>query len=207
MLFLNSYPSLDLSFSQSAVTSTFLDDNLDVALNELEKAMNCDVKPVLLMMGGADVNPEIYDEKNRYSHCDHQRDIRDFSLMYKAYSIGMPMFGICRGHQAMCVFFGGTLIQDIGFDAGCKHSQYHSANVYGELAKYLGVSTYNINSYHHQAVNKIPPNAAVIADAPDGIIEGLIYDGYPAVSVQWHPEYINDANIIGFVENMFYPNH
>ncbi len=48
-----------------------------------------------------------------------------------------------------------------------------------------------VNSTHHQAVRDAAPGLSVCAYAPDGIIEGVIMEGYPyLVAVQWHPEYL-----------------
>ncbi len=55
-----------------------------------------------------------------------------------------------------------------------------------------GTLAIQVNSAHHQAVDKVAPNAIVNATAPDGVIEGieLPVTQHPfCLGVQWHPEY------------------
>lgn len=50
-------------------------------------------------------------------------------------------------------------------------------------------SEMEVNSMHHQAVNRLAPGLEAIAVTPDGLIEGLHMPGYRyLVGVQWHPE-------------------
>ena len=56
------------------------------------------------------------------------------------------------------------------------------------LAAILG-SDARVNSFHHQAVDRVAPGFQVSAVAPDGIIEAIEHsNGHFAVGVQWHPE-------------------
>lgn len=43
-----------------------------------------------------------------------------------------------------------------------------------------------VNSYHHQAVAKVPHGFEVVAQAPDGVIEAIYRPG--ALGIQWHAE-------------------
>lgn len=47
-----------------------------------------------------------------------------------------------------------------------------------------------VNSMHHQGVRTVPPELAVSAHAPDGLVEGIeARDRSFMVGVQWHPEF------------------
>ena len=46
-----------------------------------------------------------------------------------------------------------------------------------------------MNTFHHQAVSRVPQGFEVVAEAPDGVIEGIeAVDGRSIIGVQWHPE-------------------
>ncbi|HLN92368.1 MAG TPA: gamma-glutamyl-gamma-aminobutyrate hydrolase family protein, partial [Thermoanaerobaculia bacterium] len=51
----------------------------------------------------------------------------------------------------------------------------------------------DVNSRHHQAVERPAEDFVVAATAPDGVIEALeARDGRWLVAVQWHPENLHD---------------
>ena len=57
------------------------------------------------------------------------------------------------------------------------------------LHSILDVDTLTVNSYHHQAVDKISKNLRITAHAKDGVVEGLEFPGERfGLFVQWHPE-------------------
>ena len=110
------------------------------------------------------------------------------------------MLAICRGIQALNVFAGGTLIQDIPSQVpgALKHSQ-QAPGWYGThvvditersvLAGTLGTEAYSVNSYHHQAVQDVAPGFRVGARSADGVIEAIEREGSAyCVGVQFHPE-------------------
>ena len=47
--------------------------------------------------------------------------------------------------------------------------------------------SFTVNSFHHQAVQKIGKGLSVIADS-DGVVEGIKHQTLPIFAVQWHPE-------------------
>jgi len=64
----------------------------------------------LVFLGGADVSPELYGEKNTNSWTDPRLDDYETQL-YKAYP-DKKKLGICRGGQLLNVLSGGKLWQD-----------------------------------------------------------------------------------------------
>lgn len=144
---------------------------------------------ILLLEGGSDIHPSLYGQANRSSYCNEARDDWEISLIKSAEKLDIPIFGICRGHQLLAAYYGGTLWQDIQEDLKIQH-------VAGEL-KLSGIFSewfpkgYHVNSYHHQAVNVVPENGEVVGvDANDGIIESIRYPR--AFTVQFHPEGMGD---------------
>ena len=64
----------------------------------------------LLLTGGADIDPARYGRPNLGSlDIEPERDALEAAAWAAAEARGVPVFGICRGFQAINVFAGGTL--------------------------------------------------------------------------------------------------
>ncbi len=68
---------------------------------------------ILILDGGEDVNPNMYGQKNTHSSFNDARDAAEFALIRHFSNYGRRMSGVCRGHQLLNVYYGGSLIQDI----------------------------------------------------------------------------------------------
>lgn len=165
----------------------------------------------LLLTGGGDINPLFYHEEPLpgLGNLSALRDQYDLMLLKMAYDRQIPVFGICRGHQVINVFFGGTLYQDIYSQITSsllKHRQAVEGNQgahYIEIApdsklkEILGQEKILVNTFHHESNKDIAPGFRVSASSSDGIQEALepISDIGPQIlSVQWHPERMAVAN-------------
>lgn len=158
----------------------------------------------ILLPGGGDINPRAYGEAAhpKTGNIDDGRDWTEIRLARWAVDDDLPIFGICRGHQLMNVALGGTLVQDIpsGLQTPLTHdipndlprdTRLHTVEIdpTSRLAAILGAARVEVNSLHHQAVERHAPNVCVTAYAPDGVVEALeLPDRKFALSVQWHPE-------------------
>jgi putative glutamine amidotransferase len=161
----------------------------------------------VLLCGGPDIDPRLYGEEVRPGHnvhCDDGIDVVDITLARWALEEGVPIFGICRGMQAMAVAFGGTLCQDIPSQIATdvEHGEYkggrsafHDVSVASgsKLAALIGEGTHHVNARHHQCVLKVGEELAITAYSPDRIIEALeSKTNQFAIGVQWHPEELED---------------
>jgi len=160
----------------------------------------------LLLTGGEDVNPARYGKENELSKCeeiDNYRDSLEFALIKKAVGLKIPVFGICRGEQILNVALGGTLFTDIPTDIGTTVLHRSSSSTTGcphivninknsVLFRLTGITRDTVNSYHHQAIDKIAPGFRVTAYSENGVAEAMERespDGKPFImAVQWHPE-------------------
>lgn len=160
----------------------------------------------LLLSGGADVSPSVYKEE-KLPCCGENapaRDLMEGWCIHYAMQRRLPILGICRGMQILNCVLGGSLYQDIAtqYKPDLKHPCYdtprdcvHVVEIAEgtRLREVIGLDAVPINSRHHQAVKKLGRNLRATAYAPDGTIEAMEFtDDYPMLSVQWHPESLED---------------
>ena len=158
----------------------------------------------LLLTGSAtDVDPARYGAE-RDPGCgpvQPLRDSTDLALLELAGERRLPVLAICYGMQALNVYRGGTLIQDIPHavettiahqNPGSKGRPSHPVAIAAGtiVAELAGGTAASVNSTHHQALDRIGSGLEVVARAPDGIVEAVVGTGAgPLVlGVQWHPE-------------------
>lgn len=158
----------------------------------------------LMLTGGGDFDPVLFHQPDRgtdWSGVCPERDATELALMAEADRRGLAILGICRGIQALAVGFGGALVQDIASafpDTPIKHSQAevrrrvsHAVTVMPETRMHavLGQLSLEVNSFHHQSVERVPAGWVASARADDGLIEAMEKPGERYVlGVQWHPE-------------------
>ncbi len=157
----------------------------------------------LVLSGGSDVDPACYDQVRTYTHpggeTDPDRDRFELALARQAIATDLPTLAICRGLQVVNVACGGTLVQHLADHPNSALNPSETAQsknvghgvrlVTGSrLAAQHGDIT-EVNSFHHQAVDRPGAAIRVVATSPDGVVEAIEHDHAPRlVAVQWHPE-------------------
>lgn len=150
----------------------------------------------ILFSGGGDIEPGIYKEQ-RSKECNEPDLVRDYfeiELCAKAMERNIPVLGICRGLQVMCVADGGKILQHIENHSRNDAPRSEVANVDIKdgslLEKIIGAKMLKINSRHHQAVfGETCHLKAVAFCSEDRIIEAMEHrTNMFALGVQWHPE-------------------
>lgn len=155
--------------------------------------------------GGADVSPSYYGERSsRHTmEVDAARDADERELFYLARTANIPMVGICRGAQFLCVMAGGRL---------CQHLEGHRLERDGAHAiRARDIDEHLIGlectSVHHQM--QMPPARAVVLAwaeprlsvgsyldgndqpiSPEMEYEAVYYTEIHALGIQWHPEWM-----------------
>ena len=151
---------------------------------------------VLIMTGGEDFDPALYGagRSPKLGKVNAPRDDFDFRLLAAARRRKLPLIGICRGCQLLNIAFGGTLWQDLPSEfpvKGVQHRNVHhriSVLPDSRLARVMGSADMVVNSTHHQAVKDPAPGFRIVAKSPEGVVEAIECDTYPAIGVQFHPE-------------------
>jgi putative glutamine amidotransferase len=179
---------------------------LDAGASASERAAAFASMDGLLLTGGPDVDPVLYGEPHAGTHkVDAERDALEADAWAAAVRRQLPVFGICRGFQAMNVFAGGTLLQHVdghmGASWGKGPAMIHPMRVIPgtRLARILypanvGGGVLQVNSYHHQAIrpSDLAPGFTACGLSPSAA--GELVEAFEATSgpfrmgVQSHPE-------------------
>lgn len=154
----------------------------------------------LLLTGGADIHPVLYNEDVTHARSTPTaavRDLIEWSLTRAALDAKKPVLGICRGCQMLAVATGGALWQDVKVavpESKVAHGTgQHVALTYAKTlyARIVRTERADVNSYHHQAVRRLVKGWQLGAVAPDGIVEAIEHKHQWALGVQYHPEVLN----------------
>lgn len=178
------------------VTPTDDDARLAAMLDQID---------ALLLSGGDDVDPALYDgAPDQARSTNRRRDEFEIRLIGAALDRNMPILGICRGIQILNVAHGGG-IRDLRADKalserhgiGVGSFAAHEVNVAAgtRLAGAIGPGPRRVNSFHGQAVGRVGAGLQACATAGDGVIEGIERPDRPfVIGVQWHPEIASYAD-------------
>jgi putative glutamine amidotransferase len=160
----------------------------------------------LLVPGGDDVAPCFYGEKPDKSleTTDPEFDLYESNVVSLAEARGLPILGICRGHQFLNVWAGGTLWQDLPTQLhagtnvvhrienaeGTAQPCYHDLNLKEGtfMFRLFKTQRLKVNSYHHQGVKVLAPRFHAVAWTDDGLVEAFEDDSGKITGVQFHPE-------------------
>ena len=202
------------------------DINVDIIVLSYETGNIEDLKECdgLVLSGGKDVNPEIYGKADEISLCGKilpERDEFEIKLIETALEKEIPILGICRGQQIVNTSpqFAGSLHCDIPSIKGIKCLEHLNQSPEGPRHKIMiekntfmfdimGSEQIEVNSFHHQSVDKIGKGLRVSSHAPDGIIESLEWENLEQkpllILVQWHPERLVEEKSSKLLLNYFY---
>ena len=141
-----------------------------VLSRDLFRACGCDG---LLLPGGGDIGVTL--------------EATDSFLIRSFADSGRPILGICRGMQALNIYFGGNLLDRIPNHQQPRGDLIHRTLTAGRLARLIGRCP-TVTSNHHQALRHLGRDLQAVQVAPDGIIEAVAHTTLPILGVQWHPE-------------------
>jgi putative glutamine amidotransferase len=159
----------------------------------------------LLVSGGNDVNPKLYNQEVYEATKDFSdyRDQYEQQLITWALEDKKPILAICRGVQFLNVVCGGDLYQDIPTDLPEAEDHNRSTSLKdtenlahtltikpnSKLADILGTINIQTNTHHHQAIKTVAESLEAVAWSSDGVIEAVEGDGPDfVIGIQSHPE-------------------
>lgn len=98
----------------------------------------------------------------------------------------IPLFGVCLGHQAICVAFGGTVSQAPELLHGKTSLVHHVGK--GVLKDVP--NPFTATRYHSLALEKstLPKELEVTSETDSGVVMSVRHETLPIEGVQFHPE-------------------
>jgi putative glutamine amidotransferase len=152
------------------------------------------------LSGGPDIDPAAYgaDRHAELGPTEPDLDAFELAVARHADAAGLPLLGICRGAQTLNVARGGSLIQHLEdhrqTTPGWKVAHDVAVEPGSRLAQALGADAVSVNSFHHQAVERLGDGLRAVAWAPDGTVEGIEgANGRFVLGVQWHAETLDEV--------------
>jgi putative glutamine amidotransferase len=158
----------------------------------------------ICLSGGPDLDPALYEAEPHPELGPIEPDLDRFEIdvAARADAREMPILAICRGTQALNIVRGGALHQHLPdlstavhhrqTNPGTEPSHPVEIEAGSELARIFGgeeLEIADVNSFHHQAIDRLGEGLRVSARAPDGTIEAVEDPGRRfLIGVQWHAE-------------------
>lgn len=136
-------------------------------METLEALLRLPIQGVLLTGGG---------DLAKYGGQFVERDAVEKRLLEIAAKKKWPVFGVCRGMQAIQAHYG----------VGLRRIEGHVGKPHG-VQTAEGKTVY-VNSYHAWGTTDTTEELRVLARAEDKIVESVRHATLPISAVMWHPE-------------------
>lgn len=100
----------------------------------------------------------------------------------------IPVLGVCLGHQAIGMAFGGEIVPA----RHLMHGKTSPVTTDGRFIYSRIPSPFTAMRYHSLAISRktLPPELEITAEADDGEIMGVRHQAHPTEGIQFHPESI-----------------
>jgi len=157
----------------------------------------------ILPWGAEDVHPSLYKQSISWSNKTLKRhDELLMAYINKIIIANKKLLWICKWLQLINIYYGGTLNQDI--ETASLHNQYkeqynivHQVHIKPNsfLYKVYSEDRINVNSIHHQAIDKLWQNIVISWYCKDDwVIEAIEHKlNKNVLWIQWHPESLNSG--------------
>ena len=109
----------------------------------------------------------------------------------------VPTLGVCLGHQAIAVAFGGTVQRAPEPRHGKTSDIAHDGK-----GLFTGLSNpFVATRYHSLATVELPDVLEITARSEDGVVQGVRHRELPIYGVQFHPESVMTTEGMGLLKN------
>ena len=98
----------------------------------------------------------------------------------------VPILGVCLGHQAITVAFGGS----VGLAPEPRHGKTSDISHDGRGVFTNLPNPFTATRYHSLSSNELPDVLEVTARSEDGVVQAIRHTSLPITGVQFHPESI-----------------
>jgi anthranilate synthase/aminodeoxychorismate synthase-like glutamine amidotransferase len=98
---------------------------------------------------------------------------------------GVPVLGVCLGHQAMAVAFGGKVVRGDPVHGKTATVEHDSKTIFAGLPERI-----EVGRYHSLIVGPELPGSLEVSATGGGVVMGIRHRELPAEGLQFHPESI-----------------
>lgn len=124
--------------------------------------------------------------------------------MINAFAGGIPLLGVCLGHQCLVEYFGGEIVSASKLMHGKTSQVRHDGEgIYAGAPNPLEVGRYHSLAANRDRVPKVLKVTATTED--DREIMGVRHEAIAAEGVQFHPESVLTPYGPKLLENFLYP--
>lgn len=102
----------------------------------------------------------------------------------RLYGNTIPILGICLGFQAICLHYGGSLINT----EKVMHGVPSVIHCIPPSVLFKGMEQTTVGRYHSWIVRDLPDELKITAATADGVIMAVEHRSKPVYGVQFHPE-------------------
>lgn len=113
----------------------------------------------------------------------------------------IPIFGVCLGHQAICVAFGGK----VSYASELMHGKKDVIQIDDNCRMFKGIGKeMNAARYHSLAAYEetLPKELKIVARSRKNEVMAVEHESYPVYGVQFHPESVMTENGVAIIKNV-----
>jgi anthranilate synthase/aminodeoxychorismate synthase-like glutamine amidotransferase len=110
---------------------------------------------------------------------------------------GIPLLGVCLGHQALAQAFGGTVIRHEPVHGKTTTIEHDGRTIFEGLPSPL-----TVGRYHSLIVDDALPDCFEVSASGGGVVMAIRHRELPAQGVQFHPESVLTDSGMAMLENL-----
>ncbi len=113
---------------------------------------------------------------------------------------GIPVLGVCLGHQAMAVAFGGRVVRSLPVHGKSCEVEHDGRTIFRDLGSPLVAGRYHSLVVHRELPGELERSAGY-----GDTVMAIRHRELPAEGVQFHPESVLTGEGMGILRNFLHP--
>jgi anthranilate synthase/aminodeoxychorismate synthase-like glutamine amidotransferase len=114
---------------------------------------------------------------------------------------GIPMLGVCLGHQSLAQAFGGRVVRHEPVHGKTTTIEHDGRTLFAGLPRPL-----TVGRYHSLVVAEPVPDCFEVSATGGGVVMAIRHRDLPAEGVQFHPESVLTEHGLAMLERFLAPS-